>query len=269
MSGTLVTIFILIAVVWQIISVIVAHAQQQKQRQAEAEARRQQVAARGGPQGSKRSSPTASPGEAHPKLSKLDELAARRQQQLEELRRRHESGRQPASASSGAQSSTESASTSQWESSTQLRTSQTSAGAGLPTTIERRGAPTTRPSKRPSPGQKQQRLQEQQRLARQQQQQLQQQQRSRMQREDQLSQRRRDDAIDRATGPYSAGEIGVAAARKSEHDAYGLAAPTAPDEPVRLARVSQLLHNRATLRELIVMKEVLDAPVSLREPRFV
>lgn len=267
-GGGLFTIIIIIVVVWQIIGGIIAHTQQQKQKQAEAEARRQRPGASRA-QGERPSSPAAlaggDRGQSSPKMSKLDELAARRQQQLDELRKRRESGSQGATARTPAKS----ASSSQWESSAQLRTGQTSAGAGLPTNIEPRGTSATRSPKRMSPGQKQQQVQQQQRLARQQQIELQQQQRATLQRERQLSQRRDAAELDRATGPYSAGEIGVVAVRKSERDAYGLAAPTAPDEPIRIDRVSQLLYDRATLRELIVMKEVLDTPVSLREPRFV
>jgi hypothetical protein len=267
----LITIIILIAVVWQIISMIIAHAQQQKQRQAEAEARRQQLLSGGGQRGGERATPAAlaggARGQSHPKMSKLDELAARRQQQLEELRRRRETGRKPAPAAPGTQPRAGSTTASEWESSAQLRTGQrTTSGVGLPIDIEPRRVPTTQPSRRLSPGQKQQALQEQQRVARQRQQQQQQQ--ARLLRAEELARRQREEH-ELATSPYAAGEIGVAEARRSEREAYGIAVPAAPDEPVQLGRVQQLLRNRATLRELIVMKEVLDQPVSLREPRSV
>lgn len=260
-GSALITIIVLIAVVWQIISVIVAHAQQQKQRQAEAQARRQRAAGGGGG-AAKSQNAGASPlsGEKQPERSKLDELAARRQQQLEELRQRHATGRQAAPA--GAQSRSDSPSTkSQWESSTQLRTGQTS--VELPTDVDPRSAPTTKPSRRSSPGRSQQKLQEQQRTARRQQEEMQRQQRERRQQQ----QARPDRRIEPQVDPQAIGEVSPAPST-AVRDAYMLVAPSPPDQPVHSERVHQLLHNRATLREMIVMKEVLDVPVSLREPRF-
>jgi hypothetical protein len=93
------------------------------------------------------------------------------------------------------------------------------------------------------------------------------QQQARLRQAEELARRQRQE--EQVPSPYAAGEIGVAAARRSEREAYGIAVPRLPDEQIRIGRVQQLLQNRATLRELIVMKEILDQPVSLREPRRV
>jgi len=270
MGSGLFTIIILIAVVWQIISVIVAHAQQQKQKQAEAEARRQRALSGAGdsrgrtPPTQATSSGVADRG-AQPKMSKLDELAARRQQQLEELRRRRQSSGRPPTGVSESPGRATSRVPRTRDSGTEAHLGQ-SPGLELPIELEPRSAPSGRMSRGASPGQSHRTAQDQQRLARQKQQQQQ-----------QLSRRRGAEAearrladTERTQAARTAGTGDVIAAGSPpagvERDAYRLSAPAIPDEAVSLNRVQHLLHHRATLRELIVMKEVLDPPVGMREP---
>jgi hypothetical protein len=263
-GGGIVSIAILIIVVWQIVSAIISHAQEQKRRQAEAEARRARAGGGSGPTSTKLSpgqlqqgSSTAGGPVVGTPQSKLDELAARRQQQLEELRRRRESGRQTA-PSGGSTASAPARRTSQWEAESQLRTGQQQGGPGRPSRTTQ--AIPSGSSRRMSPGEKQRLIHEQQRAARQQQEE------TRLREVQKLERRRREEA--EVPGAYAAGEIGVEAARRSERDAYLLAVVAAPDQPITSEHIQQNLHHRAALRQLIVMKEILDPPVSMREPRY-
>lgn len=245
MIGRLISLFVLITVVWQVISLIINQANAKKEReqmQAAARRRGRTASHSGTSQRPDETRKAPAPG----RQSRLDELAARRQQQLEELRRRR------TSASRGG-------------SGTQADLRAGPAGAPTTSSPQQPSAPAP-PARRTAPkgpgnvaasiereaAARRQRAQEQ---------------RDRTLRERQASDaaRVRAEAESKSSGPapepvpeppsaYAMPEF------TAHMEAFNLRPAAGPHE------LRALLADRASLRRAIVINELLGPPVGMRDP---
>lgn len=256
--GKLFSILVMVMIVWQVINGIIESAAKRKEQERLRQlSKRRATGAEGGPprqtggpQQARMRSESAAPASQRTR-SRAEELAARRQAQLEELRKRRAGqGRAPKSATAGR---------------TQVRIGQPGGPAsGRPGSI---GSPQQRPGELIGQGadfEAQRRAREAERRRR-----------------EQLEARRREEA--RAAEQAEARRKALAEARaKASREAFhrraeagvvqlrGKPSVARPERgagaPVQPSAVKRRLKDRAMLRELFVMKELIDPPVALRDP---
>jgi colicin import membrane protein len=250
----IITMVILVSVIWQVVSSIIENAAKRKEQQRirELAQRRRgapETAVSAGdaaprPELARASAPpTAAP--SSPRMqTRAEELAARRQAQLEELRKRRSGQGRPTAP-------------------TQVRIAPqtpTSASQGIPTMQGRRGQPIV---SRPADPASIRRAQEAERL-----------------RQLQVQRRRQQELL--AAGQAEAREKTLADARRQAERAAALkraaaarraaAAPrgaggvllTPIDGRITSGRLQSLLRDRRSIRELFVLKELLDPPLATR-----
>jgi hypothetical protein len=169
----------------------------------------------------------------------VDDLEARRRAQLEQLRQRRDGRRigQPSAMSGGA-----------------VAAPPTSPRAGIPSPVARGSVQTHPSSSLGSSDQARIRQQEADQRARQQALEF---------REQQRRMGAERDAVERASQERER-QRRETVARQAEQRRTAAAAATAG--PVAAATLSQRLHQQTSLRDLMVLKEVLDAPLAMRDP---
>lgn len=241
MFGRLISLFVLITIVYQVITLIINQANAKKERERARELSRQKGGQARPTERDRQSDASSaqtreSAASAPGRQSRLDDLAARRQQQLEELRRRARG------ASSGAQ----------------VRTGTGAPRQGRTPTLGPGSTP--RQSSQAGPGNVAARI-EQDAAAR----------RERKKREydrqvraQQARQREQEEAltVQRASDQRAALAASAAAQRvQDEEAARQLAAPDAT-----LSSLTRALRDRRSLRQAIILNELLNPPLSLRDP---
>lgn len=218
-------IIFLLFIVWQVVSAIINQINANKQQQRSEELARQRRQTTGGASTAEESKPSR----------RVDDLAARRKAQLEELRQRRE-------AESGQNRST-----------VQTRVGGTS--GGMSPTIK--SAPTSPQTESPKRRREQDPWQA---------------------RQDAIK-RQRNEELTRKAEQARASQIGAAQQRAYREQAAAEAdarrrARQAEQKSIEAGEtppavegdsIRRMMHRRATLREMFVMKELLDQPVSLRE----